>query len=167
MGEAFETGLIQDAVIAQSETQAKELLALREHMSAAQKHNGGSVKQDITIPLDRIPEFFEIADAAVQKIVPGCRPVGFGHLGDGNIHYNIAQPVSMSKAEFLSYWQDISDCIFDIVDQLNGSISAEHGIGIMKRADLARRADPVKLGLLRQIKQTLDPENIMNPRVLI
>ena len=164
---ALETGLIQDAVIAQSDTQASELLALREHMSAAQKYNGGSIKQDITIPLDRIPEFFETADAAVQKIVPGCRPVGFGHLGDGNIHYNIAQPADMEKEKFLTYWQDISDCVFDVVDRLNGSISAEHGIGIMKRADLARRAGPVKMSLLGQIKQAIDPENLMNPRVLI
>lgn len=162
----LEKNLIRDAVIAQSETQAANLLALRENMSAAQKFNGGSIKQDITIPLDRIPEFFERADKAVGNIVPGCRPVGFGHFGDGNIHYNIAQPVGANKQDFLTHWQDISDAVFDIVDDLAGSISAEHGIGIMKRADLAARANPVKLSMLRSIKTTLDPQNIMNPRVL-
>ena len=167
LGDAFKKGLIQDAVIAQNENQAAELLALREHMSAAQKHNGASIKQDITVPLDRIPEFFQIADAAVQKIVPNCRPVGFGHLGDGNIHYNIAQPVGADRDEFLSRWQNISNCVFDIVDQLGGSISAEHGIGIMKREDLANRADPVKMKLLRQVKNMFDPTNLMNPRVMV
>ncbi len=167
LGTALESDLIQDAVIAQNETQAADLLALREHMSAAQKHNGASVKQDITVPLDRIPEFFEKADAAVQKVVPNCRPVGFGHLGDGNIHYNIAEPINADRNAFLARWNDISDCVFDIVDSLGGSISAEHGIGIMKRDDLALRADPVKLALLKQIKSTLDPTNLMNPRVMV
>lgn len=167
LSSAFDKDLITDAVIAQSGTQAASLLALREHMSAAQKFNGGSVKQDITVPLDRIPEFFKRADAAVAKIVPNCRPVGFGHFGDGNIHYNIAQPVDADKAAFLARWQDISNAVFDVVDSLGGSISAEHGIGTMKRNDLAMRADPAKLSMLRAIKTALDPQNIMNPRVLI
>lgn len=136
-------------------------------MSAAQKFNGGSVKLDITVPLDRIPEFFETADKAVQNVVPNCRPVGFGHFGDGNIHYNIAQPVNMEKEDFLGRWQEISDCVFDIVDALKGSISAEHGIGIIKREDLAKRADPIKLEMMRNIKQVIDPQGIMNPRSLI
>ena len=167
----FENGTVQDAVIAQNETQAAELLALREHMSAAQKFNGGSIKQDITVPLDRIPEFFRRADAAVAKTVPGCRPVGFGHFGDGNIHYNIAQPLGdfegADRERFLGQWQAISNTVFDIVDDLGGSISAEHGIGIMKREDLAQRADPAKLAMMRSIKAALDPQNIMNPRVMV
>ncbi|MGJ8562081.1 MAG: FAD-binding oxidoreductase [Alphaproteobacteria bacterium] len=167
LSRAMGKDLIQDAVIAQSEAQAARLLALRENMSAAQKFNGGSIKQDITIPLDRIPEFFTRADLEVERIIPGCRPIGFGHFGDGNIHYNIAQPIGADKAEFLSRWKDISDAVFDIVDSLGGSISAEHGIGIMKREDLAQRADPVKLAMLRSMKRALDPQNIMNPRVLI
>lgn len=164
---AFEKDLITDGVIAQSGTQASDLLALRENMSAAQKFNGGSIKLDITVPLDRIPVFFETADKAMQKVVPNCRPVGFGHFGDGNIHYNIAQPIGVDKAQFLERWQDISDCVFDIVDTLGGSISAEHGIGTMKREDLARRADPVKLSMMRSLKQMMDPQGIMNPRSLI
>ncbi len=167
LASAFERELIEDAVIAQSDTQAAALLALREHMSAAQKHNGASIKQDITIPLDKIPTFFEKADKAVEALVPGCRPVGFGHLGDGNIHYNIAQPIDGDRESFLERWDSISNVVFDIVDDMNGSISAEHGIGIMKKSDLADRANPVKIQMLRQIKQSLDPKNIMNPRVLV
>ncbi len=167
LSRAFEQDLIQDAVIAQSETQAAELLALRENMSAAQKFNGGSIKQDITVPIDRIPEFFQIADKTMEKLIPGCRPVGFGHFGDGNIHYNIAQPEGADKQEFLSHWNEISEAVFDIVDQLGGSISAEHGIGIMKRDTLAHRADPGKMTLLRAVKVAIDPTNLMNPRVLI
>ena len=167
LGSALEKGLIQDAVIAQSETQAASLLALRENMSAAQKHNGASIKQDITVPIDRIAEFLERADEAVVKVVPNCRPVAFGHFGDGNIHYNIAQPVRSDREEFLSHWNDISETVFDIVDNLGGSISAEHGIGIMKKDTLAARADPAKMTLLRAVKQAIDPDNMMNPRVMV
>ena len=167
LSSALEKDLIRDAVIAQSETQATQILSIRENMSAGQKFLGGSIKFDITVPLNRIPEFFETADAAMEKQIPGCRPVGFGHFGDGNIHYNIAQPIGMDKQEFLDNWQAVSETVFDIVDSFGGSISAEHGIGIMKKDDLARRADPVKLAMLKSIKQALDPDNIMNPRVMI
>ena len=167
LSSAFEKDLIRDAVIAQSETQAAQILSIRENMSAGQKFLGGSIKFDITVPLNRISEFFEKADAAMEAQIPDCRPVGFGHFGDGNIHYNIAQPIGMDKEEFLSQWQAISETVFDIVGEFEGSISAEHGIGIMKKADLAKRADPVKLAMLKSIKQALDPDNIMNPRVMI
>lgn len=164
---AFTQGIIQDAVIAQTETQAAQLLALRENMSAGQKYLGGSIKQDITVPIDTIPEFFTRADTAVQGIVPGARPVGFGHFGDGNIHYNIGAPDGADREDFLSQWDVISRAVFDIVDDLGGSISAEHGIGIMKREDLAERADPIKMQLLKSVKNALDPKGIMNPRVLV
>lgn len=171
LGPALVSGTAQDAVIAQNGRQAAALLALRENMSAAQKFNGGSIKFDITVPLSKIPEFFKRADLAVQRVVPGCRPVGFGHLGDGNIHYNIAQPdaenLELGKDRFLEHWDAMSEIIFDIIDDLGGSISAEHGIGIMKKGDLARRADPVKLALLHSVKTALDPQNILNPRVLL
>jgi FAD/FMN-containing dehydrogenase len=169
--QAMSDSLVLDAVLAQSDTQYRALGSIREHMSAGQKFLGGSIKQDITVPIDRIADFFKRADATVARIVPGCRPVGFGHFGDGNIHYNIAQPMSddlaANKAAFLENWDDISEAIFDIVDSLGGSISAEHGIGIMKRETLAKRADPVKIALLRQVKAALDPNGIMNPRVMI
>lgn len=163
----LESGLIKDAIIAQSQSQADALLAIREHMSAGQKFLGASVKHDITVPLDKIPEFFKRADAAMQTIVPHCRPVGFGHFGDGNIHYNIAQPIDADREAFLDNWDALSQPIFDIIDALGGSISAEHGIGIMKKQDLARRADPVKLSMMRSIKTAFDPQNIMNPRVML
>lgn len=169
--QAMAAGLVRDAVLAQSDTQFRALGSIREHMSAGQKFLGGSIKQDITVPIDQIATFFTRADATVQRIVPGCRPVGFGHFGDGNIHYNIAQPMSADLAAnreaFLAHWDDISEAIFDIVDSLGGSISAEHGIGIMKRDTLAKRADPVKLTLLRRVKAALDPDGVMNPRVMI
>ena len=167
LASAFEKELIVDAVIAQNETQAAQILSLRENMSAGQKFLGGSIKFDITVPLNHIPDFLTTANAAIQKQVPNCRPVSFGHFGDGNIHYNITQPVDMDKDEFLSHWDAMSEIVFDIVDSFDGSISAEHGIGIMKRDELAKRADPVKLAILKSIKQALDPTNMMNPRVML
>lgn len=167
LGKAFEAEKVLDAVIAQNETQAEEILSIREHMSAGQKFLGGSVKHDITVPIDKIPEFFKLADAKCQEVAPGCRPVGFGHFGDGNIHYNVAQPKDADKETFLEKWDDLSQPIFDIIDELGGSISAEHGIGIMKRDDLAERADPTKIWLLKAIKNAIDPDRIMNPRVMI
>ena len=167
LGAALEKGLAQDVIIAKSETQAAQLLALRENMSAGQKHLGGSVKLDITVPIFDIPAFLKKADAAILNAVPGARPVAFGHFGDGNIHYNIGRPEKMETDEFLSQWDDISNIAFDVVESFGGSISAEHGIGLMKKDDLAARADPVKLSLLKAVKNALDPDNIMNPRVLI
>jgi len=167
LGEAFETALIRDALIAQNETQAAQILAIRENMSAGQKYLGGSIKFDITVPLQTIPDFLEQADEKVKAMIPGCRPVGFGHFGDGNIHYNVAQPLGADKAKFLNSWEELSELIFDIVGTFGGSISAEHGIGTMKKDDLARRADPVKLAMLKTIKAALDPQNIMNPRVML
>ena len=120
-----------------------------------------------TNEINTIPDFFKKADAAMETQIPGCRPVSFGHFGDGNIHYNITQPVNMDKQAFLDQWQAVSETVFDIVDRFDGSISAEHGIGIMKKADLAKRADPVKLAMLKSVKQALDPDNMMNPRVMI
>jgi len=154
-------------VIAQNKAQATQLLALRENMSAGQKFLGGSIKFDITVPLLAIPEFLADADNKVKAMIPGCRPVSFGHFGDGNIHYNVAQPLGADKATFLESWQKLSELVFDIVGVYEGSISAEHGIGTMKKADLAKRADPVKLAMLKRIKTALDPQNIMNPRVMV
>ena len=165
---AMEAGLIQDAVIAQNETQAAEIMALRENMSAAQKHYSGSVKLDITVPIDKIPEFLSRASKATQTVTRNCRPIPFGHFGDGNIHYNVAQPEDMERDVYLDkHWHPLSNCVFDIVDSLGGSISAEHGIGTMKKDDLSVRADPSKVAMLRSIKAAIDPQNIMNPRVLV
>ena len=167
LGSALEKDIILNAVIAQNETQAKQILALRENLSAAQKFLGGSIKCDITVPLQKIPVFLTKADRALEALIPGCRPVSFGHFGDGNIHYNISQPIDADTERFLSRWNEAAKAVFDIVGDLGGSISAEHGIGTMKKGELAARADPVKLALLKSVKTALDPQNIMNPRVLI
>ena len=167
LGLAFEKSLIRDAVIAQNETQAQQILSIRENMSAGQKFLGGSIKFDITVPLHTIPEFLNQANKTMDTLIPGCRPVSFGHFGDGNIHYNISQPMDANKEDFLNQWDNVSDAVFDVVEKFGGSISAEHGIGIMKKAELAKRADPVKLKLLKTIKRALDPQNIMNPRVML
>ena len=164
---AIDDGLVRDAVIAQSGAQAKALLGLRENMSAAQKHLGASIKHDISIPVDQVANFISRADAAALALIPHARPVAFGHLGDGNIHYNVTSPIGADSDVFLAHWDALQSVVHDIVDSLGGSISAEHGIGIMKKQELAARADPVKMALLRSVKSALDPDNIMNPRVLI
>ena len=167
LANALKQDIILNAVIAQNETQANEILALRENLSAAQKFLGGSIKCDITVPLQNIPDFLTRTDRALEALIPGCRPVSFGHFGDGNIHYNISQPIGVDTEKFLSRWDEAAQAVFDIVGELGGSISAEHGIGVIKKGELAARADPVKLALLKTVKTALDPLNIMNPRVLI
>ena len=167
LGASLEKGFAQDVIIARSDTQAAQLLALRENISAGQKYLGGSVKLDITVPIFDIPDFLKKADAAILKAVPGARPVAFGHFGDGNIHYNIGCPEVMETDAFLLRCSELSNIVFDVVENFGGSISAEHGIGIMKKEDLARRADPIKLSLLKSVKNALDCNNVMNPRVLI
>ena len=167
MAGALETGIISDAVIAQNEGQAAALLGLRENMSAGQKFIGASIKHDVSVPVGKVPDFMTRADAAVRKIVPNCRPCGFGHLGDGNIHYNISSPPGGDPRAFLENRDAMQRAVHDIVTDLGGSISAEHGVGILKKDDLAARADPVKLELMRAIKTAMDPNRIMNPRLMI
>ena len=166
LAEAFEKDLILDAVIATSEKQAADLLSLREHLSASQKPIGATIKHDITVPLAKTPEFMTRANAAALKLVANCRPLPFGHLGDGNIHYNVGQPEGMEPAEFMAYENEINELVYDIVDSLNGSISAEHGIGILKKKQLHKRADAAKLQMMKSLKTVLDPDAILNPRVL-
>jgi FAD/FMN-containing dehydrogenase len=132
-------------------------------MSAAQKPEGGSIKHDISVPVAAVPAFLEEANAAVVKLIPGARPVPFGHLGDGNIHYNISQPISARPADFLARWHEVNAVVFEIVLRMGGSISAEHGIGVLKRDELPEVKDKVAIDLMRAIKSTLDPLGIMNP----
>lgn len=164
---AAERGLIEDATIAQSLEQANAFRRIRELLPEVQKPEGGSVKHDVSVPIALIPEFLEKADAAVQKVVPGARPVPFGHAGDGNIHYNISQPVGTDKAQFLARWDEVNAAVYGVVAKLGGSISAEHGIGVMKRDLLPEVKDPVALELMRTLKRTLDPSNILNPGKVI
>jgi FAD/FMN-containing dehydrogenase len=128
-----------------------------------QKHEGGSIKHDISIPVAAIPAFIDEANAAAIAVVPGARPMPFGHVGDGNIHYNITQPAGMDKAQFMAREDDIQDAVFAVVAKYGGSISAEHGIGIAKRARLPLVKDPVAIDLMRTLKATLDPNGILNP----
>jgi len=159
--------LIADAVIAGSLAQSQALWRLRETASEAQKPEGGSIKHDISVPVARIPEFLAAAATAVEAVCPGARPVVFGHFGDGNVHYNVTQPAGMDKARYLALWQAMSEAVHDIVARIGGSISAEHGIGQMKRAELVRFKSPVELDLMRKIKAALDPKGILNPGKLL
>jgi FAD/FMN-containing dehydrogenase len=160
---AAERGLIEDATIAESLDQAKAFWHIREILPEVQKPEGGSVKHDISVPIALVPQFLEQADAAVEKLIPGVRPVPFGHIGDGNIHYNVSQPVGADKEAFLARWYEVNAVVDDVVAKLGGSISAEHGIGVMKRDLLPGVKDPVALNLMRTFKRTLDPNNILNP----
>ncbi len=160
---ALERGLIGDAAIADSLDQRRAFWRLREFIVEAQKLEGGSIKHDISVPIAAVPEFITQADAAVEALVPGARPVPFGHLGDGNIHYNVSQPAGADKEAYLARWQEMNDCVHAVVRKLGGSISAEHGIGRLKREDLVRVKDPVALDLMRALKRTLDPKGILNP----
>jgi FAD/FMN-containing dehydrogenase len=163
---AMEKNIIKNAVIAKTLEQAAKLKNLREHISAAQKPEGASVKHDISVPIDKIPGFIIKASIAVTGLVPSSRPLPFGHVGDGNIHFNVSQPPTMNPAIYLSKRERMTRMVHDIVDEFGGSISAEHGIGIVKKEELAKRADKTKMHSMRQIKQALDPDNLMNPRVL-
>ena len=158
-----EKGLILDARLAASLAQANDFWRLREGISEAQKPEGGNIKNDVSVPIARIPEFIARANAAVERLCPGARPLALGHFGDGNVHYNIAQPVGMPKEAFLAQWKTISAAVYEIVLDFGGSISAEHGIGQMKRADLARAKGDVAMDMMRAIKGALDPNGILNP----
>ena len=161
------TGAVSDAAIARSETQAKKLWALRENISEAQKIEGISIKHDIAVPVSRIPEFLARADAALEKAFPGIRIVTFGHVGDGNLHYNQSQADAQDNAAFIAAQPAVNRIVHDTVHALNGSISAEHGIGQLKREELLRYKSPVEIALMRTIKQALDPRGLMNPGKVI
>jgi len=163
LSQALEDGIIDDAVIAANLDQRQAFWTLREVISPAQKPEGGSIKHDISVPVAAIPRFIEEADAAVAKLIPGARPVAFGHLGDGNIHYNVSQPIGVDKATYLARWRDMNEVVHALVSKHGGSISAEHGIGVLKRDELSHVKDPVALELMRTIKQAFDPLNILNP----
>jgi FAD/FMN-containing dehydrogenase len=163
LARSLEEEIIDDAVIAANLSQRLAFWKLRDEMSAAQKPEGGSIKHDISVPVAAVPAFMAEADAAVVKLIPGARPVPFGHLGDGNIHYNVSQPVGARSADFLARWHEVNTVVFDIVLKMGGSISAEHGIGVLKRDELPEVKDKVAIELMRSLKALLDPLGIMNP----
>ncbi|MBB4381628.1 4-phosphoerythronate dehydrogenase (FAD-dependent) [Bradyrhizobium sp. Rc3b] len=163
LARAMEEEIVDDAVIAANLTQRNGFWKLREEMSSAQKPEGGSIKHDISVPIAAVPDFIEEANAAVVKLIPGARPVPFGHLGDGNLHYNVSQPIGADTADFLARWHDMNAVVFEIVLRMGGSISAEHGIGVLKRDELPDVKDKTAIELMRAIKAMLDPLGIMNP----
>ncbi|MFG1345756.1 FAD-binding oxidoreductase [Xanthobacter autotrophicus DSM 431] len=162
-GAAFEAGEIEDAVIAASEAQADALWKLREALSDAQKFEGGSIKHDVSVPVSRVPQFIAEASRRCAQHLPGLRVCAFGHMGDGNIHFNLSQPVGMDKAAYLALWEDFNRIVHDLVASLGGSISAEHGIGLLKREELTLYKDPVALRLMAALKAAIDPRGIANP----
>lgn len=161
--DAIEEGMATDAALAESLQQVKDFWHIRHVMSEVQKEEGGSIKHDISVPVASVPAFLKEATALVEEMVPNCRPVPFGHLGDGNIHFNVSQPLEMARDDFLARWEEMNDAVHDLVLAYNGSISAEHGIGRMKREKMAATKDRVELELMRSIKRTLDARNILNP----
>ncbi len=164
---ALETGLITDAVIAQSGAQAAALWALREHISDAQKREGISIKHDISLPVSAIAEFLQRSDAALQAAFRGVRIVTFGHVGDGNLHYNLSKPDGADNADFINQTGAVNRIVHDLVDQLEGSISAEHGLGQLKREEILLYKSDTEMAMMRSIKAALDPLGIMNPGKVI
>jgi len=168
---AFEAALaeadIADAVVAASDAQRAAFWALRETMSEAQKREGASIKHDVSVPVSAIPDFLTQATAAVLKAVPGARPVSFGHIGDGNIHFNFSAPKDGDGAAFLARWEEVQRIVHDVVHDFGGSISAEHGIGVQKRDQLPRYKSEAELDVMRMMKRMLDPRNILNPGKVI
>jgi FAD/FMN-containing dehydrogenase len=165
---ALDAGLVGDAVVAASEGQALALWRLRETISEAERHEGPAAKHDLSVPVSAMPEFMEKASAAVTERFPGSRVVAFGHLGDGNVHFNVQAPAGEDGAGWLeARGEEVSAFVHDLVAASAGSISAEHGIGQMKAGELARTLPPARLAVLQALKRTLDPAGIMNPGKLL
>ena len=148
---------------AESEQQSRDFWRIREGIVEGQIPEGGSIKHDVSVPVSRVAEFIALADIAVAKAIPGCRPCAFGHAGDGNIHYNVTQPVNMEKQVYLDQWKALNHVVHEIVLALGGSISAEHGIGQLKRVELVEVKSDIEMDLMRQIKNMFDPDRLMNP----
>ena len=165
---ALAKGCISDAVVAESLAQARQLWHVRESIPLAQAEEGLNIKHDISVPVSRIPEFVRSTDALLQQAIPGVRLVNFGHLGDGNLHYNVQAPAGVDAAVFMREREDVvNTLVFDAVQRFGGSISAEHGVGTLKVSKLEQHKSPVALSLMRSIKTALDPHNLMNPGKLL
>ena len=160
---AFENGVIEDAVLASSLDQRHEFWKLRESIPEAQIHEGGSIKHDVSVAIGDAPAFLDEATAAVEAFEPGARVCAFGHLGDGNIHFNVSQPASADKEAFVARWDAMNAVVHGIVARMGGSFSAEHGVGRLKRELLAATKDSGALAVMRAVKRALDPNGVMNP----
>ena len=163
LGAALGEGVVQDAVVASSATQSRGLWDLREHIPLAQAADGKNIKHDISLPVSSIADFIASTEPQLQAAFPGCQLVCFGHLGDGNLHFNVAPPAGVANEDFLQSQEAVNRVVHDAVTAFGGSISAEHGIGALKRDELARYKSPVELNLMRAIKAALDPLGLMNP----
>ncbi|MEX6724406.1 FAD-binding oxidoreductase [Parapedomonas caeni] len=163
LAEAFERGLARDAVLAESQAQGQAMWKIRETLPLAERMDGIGLHHDISVSVARMPAYITEGTAALEALMPGVRVIAFGHLGDGNIHFSVHGPLGMTPAEFYGRAREISACVYELVLKYGGSISAEHGIGMEKREQLAATADPAKLWALRAIKTALDPNGIMNP----
>ena len=164
LGAGLDAGWVDDAVIAESLDQAARFWRLRESMSEAQKHEGASIKHDVSVPVSRVPEFVADAITAVLNIAPGCRPCPFGHIGDGNVHFNVTQPEGGDADAFLAQWGAMNEAVFTVVDDYGGSIAAEHGVGLLRADALRRHAGDAHIDAMRAIRSALDPAGVMNPR---
>ena len=167
LAEGYEKDLVVDAVLASSTAQGQAFWHLRHAMSETQKPEGGSIKCDISIPVSKMPEFIEQASAEVKKLIPEVRVVAFGHVGDGNVHFNLSQPVGADKKWFLDQWDAVTDIVHGITHKFGGSISAEHGLGRMKVDEITHYKSAVEIEMMRALKRTFDPKNIMNPGKLV
>ncbi|HEY1614513.1 MAG TPA: FAD-binding oxidoreductase [Rhizomicrobium sp.] len=164
---AMDGGIATDAVLASNQAQRDALWRLRESLSEAQKIEGASIKHDVSVPLRAIPELIARGIEAVTTLVPGVRPVPFGHVGDGNIHFNFSAPKGADGTAFLARWEDVARVVHDLVHELGGSISAEHGLGVMKRDEILRYKSETEMDVMRSLKRLLDPNNILNPGKLV
>jgi len=164
---AVEDGLVSDAALAANERQAGAFWAIREGIVEAQKFEGGSIKHDVSVAVSKVPDFIARATALVEELVPGIRPIPFGHVGDGNVHFNLSQPEGADREAYLARWEEVNRAVHELVVEMGGSISAEHGIGRLKREENARFKSAVELDLMRRVKQALDPEGLMNPGKVI
>lgn len=161
---AFERNLIDNAVLAESLSDRTRMWAFREQMSEVQSKEGASIKHDVSVPIAAVPQLIAEGSAAAERLYPGIRPVPFGHMGDGNIHFNFSQPVGADSKAFMALADEkLHEAIYEIVLKLGGSVSAEHGIGQLKIDLLAQVKDPVALDMMRAIKTALDPKGILNP----
>jgi len=159
----FENGRVIDAVLAASQAQSRQLWRLREILPESQTREGGSIKHDVSVPISCIAAFIAEATRRLEAAMPDIRVFPFGHVGDGNIHFNVSQPVGMDKAEFYTRWEAFNRIVHDVVAEMNGSFSAEHGIGQIKKAELRHYRAATELALMQTIKTALDPLGIMNP----
>ncbi len=164
---ALADGLINNAVVAENQTQAQKLILLRENIVEAQQFIGGSIKHDVSVPVSKAAKFIAHASQAINQYMPTAHPYPYGHLGDGNIHFNVSQPADMDKEAFLAHWKAINTLIHDLTHEYQGSFSAEHGVGISKLDEMDKYKDPTELELYRGIKNLFDPNGILNPGKVI